>query len=195
MKPNKPCLTRTRINTTKYDFITTCGAMNPAVHTCSSVTRLCILHCVGQWRHTTPPQAPELVVHPGKKKEILPSGDAVLNGNFPQHLTHTYFTRTHTRTYRHWHKVVKDAMCVQVSGCARVPFRCHNDRNHCSDQKVCRQRVCVCEHVTFVCTPMCVCFVTSALVFAFVCASVCDCSNLFLEGGGEKNKWENSKTS
>lgn len=43
--------------------------------------------------------------------------------------------------------------------------------------------------VSHLCARRCVCVcVTSVLVFAFVCASVCDCSNLFLEGGGEKNK-------
>lgn len=77
--------------------------------------------------------------------------------------------RTHTSGL--WRTVVKDAMCIQVSGCAVAPFRCHNDRNQCSDQKVCRQHVCL-NHATFF-VHECVCVCVGASLHAYVSVLMC----------------------
>lgn len=77
---------------------------------------------------------------------------------------------THTHTHGLWHTVVKDAMCIQVSGCAVAPFRCHNDRNQCSDQKVCRQHACL--TVPHLGSSVCVCW--------RICERICMCACVLL---------------
>lgn len=144
-----------------------CEATKLAEHTCRYVEQTCPFVFRIMWVN-------ENIQHCHKRLNLWTIQEKLMS--YPQEILHSmvtsptsnpHLTWAHAHTHEPWHTVVKDAMCIQVSGCAVAPFRCHNERNQCLDHKVCRQHAHA--SVPRLCTQVCV----SVSVHVFACLCFC----------------------